>query len=110
MKILYRFLESWDAQDNHYVVGIIYSGFSTPFKGSAVFSTLKSMKEQFLSVDVESIKLSDIPDLNTVTHRFDITSSEEITIPDEDDEWTPCELLEKRQIELGKPEQYRKTA
>ncbi|GEM_PF-3548327 len=108
MKIRYRVLESVDEHNNHFVVGIAHTGFSTPVNGMAAFMSDKSLKEDFLNIPLEKVSIDVIPGLLTDTHQFSFSEISEKDISDEDDEWTPDELLEE--AEAGLSLSNRKTA
>jgi len=101
MTIRYRILESIDKYGNHFIVGIAYTGFSTPANGMAVFMSDKSLKEDFLNIPLEKVSIDVISGLSTDTHQFIFSEISEKDIPDEDDEWNPDELLEEAEAMLS---------
>lgn len=109
MKVKYRFLECKDDEGYIHAAGIAYIGF---FNEGTNFLTLRSMKARLLKADLDKLTIKDLGEPNRELPYY-WGEIKEIKISEEDEEWTPDELLENQQKNLEsliKKQQQRKTA
>ncbi len=100
MIVRYRFLERTDKENNRMATGIAYSGFFSPELGPASYCSLKCIKDRDLGIPVDKLEAIDILNYVSTEYRHELGPVQTIHVPDEDDEWTPDDLLYERNIEL----------
>jgi len=111
MTIRYRFLDRIDREGVRTVDSVVFSGFFSPEFGPAHCISQKSIKEKVLDATIDNMDVSNIVEYESTEYRYELTSIKTIKISDSDDEWTPDDLLDGREMELRQLNiQQRKTA